>query len=110
MAIVFYWESSPAVPSPLALYLFPVLRQRITRAAADVRDAVSDGLQRVSTRVADVLDRVADTADEVTTLRQTVRDDVAHVVERGAHAVVHTAREVERFAKAATTDHHEKHA
>jgi gas vesicle protein len=81
------------------------VRQRVTDAATDFRNAASARAQIVATRVADVMDRVADAADDVTERGQAVRDDVADAVSRGAHGVARAAHDVEQFAMASKTDH-----
>jgi gas vesicle protein len=81
------------VGAGLALWFAP-------RAAAELRERVTDSArnlgQRVSEGYGQVTSRVANVATEVTRQGQDVRDDVADVVAQGAH-------EVERFAKAAKT-------
>jgi gas vesicle protein len=99
-----------AIAAGLALYFRPRLREQMTESLGDLRDTAAARAQTLANDVADVVDRVADAADEVTARAQEVRNDVASVVARGAHAVVQSAREVERFAKASKTDHVEKHA
>jgi len=81
------------VGAGLALWFSPrlaaELRERVTGAARDLGQRVSDRYDQVSTRIANA-------ATEVTRQGRDVRDDVADAVAHGAH-------EVERFAKAAKT-------
>jgi gas vesicle protein len=81
------------VGAGLALWLAP-------RAASELGERLADsakGLgERASERLRDVNARVGDAVDEVTRTGQGVRDEVAEVVAR-------SAREVERFAVASST-------
>jgi gas vesicle protein len=83
------------VGAGLALWLAP-------RSASEIRERVTDTARRLGKRASDEYQhasaRIVETVDEITRKGQHVRDNVADVVERGAH-------EVERFAAAAKTDH-----
>lgn len=101
-----------ALATGVALYFSPRLagvRARLARSANEWRRAAASEVHAVENRVADTLDRAADVVDDVTARVEAARDDVATAVQRGAHAVSVGAREVERFARAAKTDQHERH-
>ena len=81
------------VGAGLALWLAPrgasELRERITDSARNLGERASERLQQVNARVGEAV-------DELTRTGQGVRDEVAGVVAR-------SAREVERFATASST-------
>ena len=81
------------VGAGLALWLAP-------RAAAELRERIGDSAktfgQRASERVQQANSQIVETVGELTRTGQGVRDNVAEVVAR-------SAREVERFATASST-------
>jgi gas vesicle protein len=83
------------VGAGLALWLAPraaaELRQRMRETAESVGARASDGYRQASTRVGDAV-------VELRRRGESVRDNVAGVVERGAHEVARGASEVERYA------------
>lgn len=83
----------------LMMYFAPKVRaevrRRVTDSAKDLGDRASECYDEVSARV-------GTTVDELTSRSQEVRDAAADTVARGTQAVARGAREVERFADAAT--------